>query len=290
MRKILVPTDFSECAEHAAEVAASIAKKTGARLYVLHVMNIPVYDRNDSFRSHANTAEGIFWMKLVRKRFNELFNKPFMKGVNAVEVIQFDGVYDTITSQAKEHEIDLIVMGSHGTSGAHELFIGSNTEKVVRLAECPVLTVKKRSENFDIKNIVFASNFYGEAKDNFAKLFKFINLFDAHVHLVKVVTPDHFETSEKTKNLMEEFTDEWKLKAYTVHIINERTIHAGIRYATTLVEADAVAMETHGRTGLARFFYGSQTESVVNHSSIPVLSVRIKEYKDEYKTFSSILP
>ncbi|GAB5538889.1 MAG: universal stress protein [Salibacteraceae bacterium] len=289
MRKILVPTDFSECATHAAEVAASIAKRTGARLYMLHIMDIPVYDRNDSFQSYADAAEGIFWMKLVKKRFKELFDKPFMQGVNAVEVLQFDAVYSTIASQAKEHEIDLIVMGSHGDRGAHEVFIGSNTEKVVRLADCPVLTVKKRHENFDLKNIVFASNFYGEAQDNFDKLFTFFKHFDAQIHLVKVITPDQFESTEMTQKLIADFREEWSLKNAQVHIINEGTVHAGIEYATKLANADAIAMETHGRSGISRFFYGSQTESVVNHADIPVLSVKIQEYKSDFNPFSRLV-
>lgn len=289
MKKILVPTDFSECAEHAAEVAANIARKTGARLYLLHIMDIPVYDRNDSFQTHASTAEGIFWMKLVRKRFNELYAKPFMKNVNAVEVLQYDGVYSTIASQAEEHEIDLIVMGSHGDSGTHEVFIGSNTEKVVRLAKCPVLTVKNRCEKFDLKNVVFASNFYGEAKDNFEKLFRFIKIFDAHVHLVKVITPDQFETTSYTEKLIEGFAKEWGFLNYTVHIFNERTIHEGILAAALRLKADAIAMETHGRTGFARLFYGSYTESVVNHSNIPVLSVRIDSIKAGFHPYSDLV-
>jgi len=255
---------------------------------MLHIMDIPVYDRNDSFQSYADAAEGIFWMKLVRKKFKELFDKPFMKGVNAVEVLQFDGVYDTIAAQAKEHDIDLIVMGSHGDSGVHEVFIGSNTEKVVRLADCPVLTVKNRHENFTVKNVLFASNFYGEAKDNFERLFQFISLYDAHIHLVKVVTPDQFETTPYTENLIEDFAREWNLKNYSLHVFNERTIDAGIQAAAERFKADLIAMETHGRTGIARFFVGSQTESVVNHASIPVLSVRIKEYKQKYRSFSEL--
>lgn len=289
MNKILVPTDFSECAEYAAEVAAALARKTGARLYMLHIMDIPVYDRNDSFQSYADAAEGIFWMKLVRKRFKELFAKPFMQDVNAVEVLQFDGVYETIASQAKEHDIDLIVMGSHGDSGVHEMFIGSNTEKVVRLADCPVLTVKNRHENFAPNNIMFASNFLGEAKNNFEKLFNFIDMFDAHVHLVKVITADRFESTAYTMKLIEEFAQEWNLKNYTPHIYNERTIDAGIRAASEMIKADAIAMETHGRTGIGRFFNGSFTESVVNHADVPVLSVRIKEFKKNL-SFSDLIP
>jgi nucleotide-binding universal stress UspA family protein len=288
MNKILVPTDFSECAEHAVEVAASIARKTGARLYILHVMDIPVYDRNDSFQSYSDAAEGIFWMKLVKKRFGELFKKPFLEGVNAIEVLQFDGVYDTIAVQAKEHGIDLIVMGSHGDSGAHEVFIGSNTEKVVRLAECPVLTVKNKQSSFDLKNVVFASNFYGEAKENFERLFHFIKLFDAHIHLVKIITPDRFESTSYTEKLMQDFIDEWKLKNYTTHIFNERTIHEGIQKVSKRLSADMIAMETHGRTGFSRFIYGSHTESVVNHADIPVLSVKIQEFKKDFAPFSDL--
>ena len=289
MRKILVPTDFSECSEYAVEVAASIAKRTDARLYLLHVMDIPVYDRNDSFQSYADAAEGIFWMKLVKKKFKELFAKPFLKGVNAVEVLQFDGVYETIAKQAAEYDIDLIVMGSHGDRGVHEVFIGSNTEKVVRLAECPVLTVKHRHENFDVKDVVFASNFYGEANDNFQKLFNFIKLFDAHIHLVKVITPDHFESTPYTEKLVKDFADEFNLDNYTVHIYNEHTINAGIHGAADFIGADMIAMETHGRTGVARFFYGSQTETIVNHAERPVLSVKITEYKSDFAPFSSLL-
>ncbi|GAB4377022.1 MAG: universal stress protein [Salibacteraceae bacterium] len=284
MKKILVPTDFSECAENAAEVAANLARKTGARLYVLHILDIPVYERNDSFQSYVDTAEGIFWMKLVKKRFKELFAKPFMKGVNAVEVLQFDGVYDTIASQAKEHEIDLIVMGSHGDSGIHEVFIGSNTEKVVRIAPCPVLTVKHRHENFNLKRVMFASNFFGEAKDNFTKLFNFIRLFDAHIDLVKVITPDQFETTAYSEKLMLDFASEWKLKKYDIHIFNDRTVPDGILAAADKLKADAIAMETHGRTGIGRFFFGSHTETVVNHANVPVLSVRIEEIKKEHKS------
>lgn len=288
MKKILVPVDFSECSYHAAEVAAQIAKKADARLYILHIMDIPVYDRNDSFQSYSNTAEGLFWMKLVKKRFKELFSQPFMKGVNAVEVLQFDGIYDTIASQAKEHEIDLIVMGSHGDSGAHELFIGSNTEKVVRIAECPVLTIKHRIENFNLKDVVFASNFFGEAKDNFEKLFKFIKLFNAKLHLVKINTPDQFEPTPYSELLINDFAKSWSLQDYTVHIFNARTVLQGINEVSKRIDADLISMETHGKPSLEIFFKGSHTQSVVNHSEVPVLTVRIQSYHQDLKPFPDL--
>lgn len=285
MKKILVPTDFSECAEHALEAAASIARKTDARLYVLHVMDIPVYNRNDSFQTYSDTAEGLFWMKLVKKRFKELFAKPFLKDINAVQVLQFDGIYDTIATQAQEHEIDLIVMGSHGDSGVHEVFIGSNTEKVVRLANCPVLTIKGKHKDFAPKEIVFASNFYGEAKDNFERISSFVKIFGSHVHLLKVNTPEQFESTPYTYKLIDDFIEATGIKSYTKHIYNERTVHLGIIEFSKQIKADMIAMETHGRTGLSRFFSGSQTEGIVNHANVPVLSLRIKEEKKSNNPF-----
>ena len=151
-----------------------------------------------------------------------------------------------------------------------------------------MLTVKNRHESFNLDNVVFASNFLGEAKENFERLFNFIKAFDAHVHLVKVITPDHFESTPYTEKLIEEFVNEWKLTKYTTHIFNERTVHAGILEATKRVGANMIAMETHGRSGFARFVYGSQTESIVNHADVPVLSMKIKDYKKDFAPFSDL--
>lgn len=107
--------------------------------------------------------------------------------------------------------------------------------------------------------------------------------------MVKVITPDHFESTEQTNRMIADFRSEWNIEKSTVHVINENTVHAGISYAAETVKADAIAMETHGRTGLSRFFYGSQTQSVVNHADVPVLSVKIQEYKSDFSPFSRMI-
>ena len=120
--------------------------------------------------------------------------------------------------------------------GVHEVFIGSNTEKVVRLADCPVLTVKDRHADFNPKNVVFASNFYGEANDNFDQISDFISLFDAHVHLLKVNTPDHFESTsytEKTDAGLCRKGQHQELQ-YTQFIMNVRSTLASCNLPRTL--------------------------------------------------------
>lgn len=281
MKRILVPTDFSPFAYYAAEVAAQVARKTGARVYLLHAIDMPQYSVNDRFGELVDTTEGLFILKRAKQEFKKLVDQPFFEGVNVVEALQWSGVFDTISEKAKEHEIDLIVMGSQGVSGAKEFFIGSNTEKVIRTAPCPVLTVKERMEKFEPTDIVFASNFFGEAKRSFTPIHEFAKMFNAYIHLLKVVTPANFEASDYSRKLMHDFAAELGLKDYSVNIFNDMIVENGIHKFATEVGADVIAMETHGRTGLAHFFRQSLAEDVANHSTCPVLSMRMEQVKQK---------
>ncbi|MFM1931223.1 MAG: hypothetical protein RL226_526 [Bacteroidota bacterium] len=281
MKRILVPTDFSPFAYHAAEVAAGIAKRTGARVFLLHAIDMPVYSRNDSFSEVPDTMEGIFLLKRAKQEFEKLIAQPFFDQVEVAEVLQWENVYDTITEKAKEFEIDLIVMGSQGASGAQEFLVGSNTEKIIRTAACPVLTIKDRMPNFAPTNVMFASNFYKESVDSFRKLKSFADIFNATIHLVKIITPANFEGTSYTRKLMQDFADAAGLKEMKMHIYNDLMVEKGIHAVAEELNADLLMIETHGRTGLAHFFHQSIAEDVANHSSRPVLSQRIEVVKEK---------
>lgn len=280
MKRILVPTDFSECANQATEVAAKIARETGARIYLMHIINMPSYDSNSGIGNSHDVAEGLFYMKLAKKKFGELLEMPMMAEVNVVELIQYNSVYESISVQAKENEIDLVVMGSHGVSGSQEFFVGSNTERVVRTCELPVLTIKKKHENFSIKDIVFASNFYEESLSVFEHIRKFAEIFKSRIHLLKVITPQHFETTHFSIKLMEGFAAATKIEDYTINIYNDERIEDGIHHFSEDIGAELIAMETHGRSGIQHLLWGSITEGVANHATIPVLSVRIPKHME----------
>jgi nucleotide-binding universal stress UspA family protein len=280
MKKILVPTDFSECAKHAAEVAAGIAKKTGARIYLLHALEIPHYSRNDGFGQATDTAEGLFLLKYTKMGFAKLLSEPFFDGVNVGEVVQFDNAYETITQQALEHEVDMIIMGSHGAKGFQEQFIGSTAEKVIRLASCPVLTIKKRHEVFKPDSIAFASNFFGESTAGFDKVKRFAQIFGSKIHLLKVITPTNFEPTLYSKNLISQFAKKMVLKDYTSSIYNHADLVDGVNEYCEMHDIDLIAMETHGRTGLSHLLKGSIAEDVTNHSKLPVFTTKIPKVKD----------
>ncbi|WP_159799618.1 universal stress protein [Flavobacterium sp. MK4S-17] len=281
MKKILVPTDFSEHAEYALKVASQIARKNNSEIYLLHMLELPVQISNDGIgESNAVGAsndipEVMFFMEKTRERFEEILNEPYLEGITVIEAIQFERAFDGIIKHSKKHGIDLIVMGSHGASGFQEMFIGSNAEKVVRTSDIPVLVIKKEEAEFKAENLIFASNFADEIKKPFAKVVEFANSFNAHLHLVFINTPNDFRSTHSAEKLMQEFAAKFSINNYSTHIYNDVNIEKGILHFANSINADIIGMCTHGRQGLAHFFNGSISEDLVNHSVRPVVTFKI---------------
>ena len=137
MKKIIVPVDFSEYSEFALEAAASLAQKFGSELIVLHMLEL-----SNAIISSANETlnqEAVFYLKLAEQKFDTFLDKPYLKNIKVTPVVKHFKVWSEVNDVALEHNADLIVMGSQGSSGIKEVLIGSNTEKVVRYANIPVL-------------------------------------------------------------------------------------------------------------------------------------------------------
>ncbi len=279
MKRILVPTDFSKYSINAAKLAAAIARKYEARIFFLHVVSMPQIETGIiPGQTQQDVAEGLFLLKRVRQNFKKLLSQEFLQGLNVAEAIQFDGVYESIVDQCKKHEIDLIVMGTHGTTGfVNDFLVGSNTEKVVRLSETPVLTTREEVKNPEFKHIIFASDFEEGIEKSFTPIQSLIELFDAKVDLLRVVTRDDFYFTAPMLDLMENFAKEKGLKKYSCHVFNAEKVQEGINEFANRSNADIVTTITHGRRGLARLFNGSVTDDVMKTSSLPVLTVKAKK-------------
>jgi nucleotide-binding universal stress UspA family protein len=236
MKKILVPTDFSDHAEYALKVAAQIARKNNGEIFLLHMLELPSLAA-DPINGGHEVPEIMFFMKKTHERFAEIKSASYLEGIEVTEAIQFEKAFEGIIGASKKHNIDLIVMGSHGASGFHEMFIGSNTEKVVRTSDVPVLVIKKEEGEFSPQQFVFASNFSDEIK-NFAAGFN-INA------------------------------------GFTKDIYNDVNVEKGVLHFANSVNADLIGMCTHGRQGIAHFFNGSISEDLVNHAVRPVVTFRI---------------
>ncbi|MFK5981924.1 MAG: universal stress protein [Flavobacteriaceae bacterium] len=276
MKSILVPIDFSEQAKYAAQVASDIAKISNAKIYLLHMLELPtgIIDPS-SYGSSSNTPTALLFLKRAHEKFEEFKKLSFLKGLEVEDSVQFHKAFDGIIEESKNKKVDLIVMGSKGTSGLEEMLIGSNTEKVVRNSEIPVLVIKNKIEQFKIENVVFASNFEKKNKVSFQKILDFVSLFNARIHLLKINTISNFETTKESSDAIRNFINNFDLGDYTLNIYNDNSVEAGIINFSSVIDADAIIINTSGRKGLSYLFTGSIGKDVSNHAELPVITFKV---------------
>lgn len=274
MKKLLVPTDFSVTADNALNVAVQLARKHDSDIYLLHILEIPL-QQVDALSSYSELPEAIFFMKLAQKRFDEVLNRKEYEDVRLHQVIKFNQTFTGVIDACEDYDIDLIIMGSHGASGFKEMFIGSNTEKVVRTSNVPVLVIKHEHEDFEVTNFVFASDFKSNSLKPFNKAVSIANVFNAKIHLVMINTPNQFITSIEANKRIQAFMQEFVFTNYTFTLFNDESIEKGILNFAHEVNADLIGISTHGRKGIAHFLNGSISEDLVNHAQRPVITFKI---------------
>ncbi len=276
MKKILVPTDFSQVANNALDEAANIAKRTKAEVILLHV--IEEGSSSSSFRVtggpiSSDPQEQIFMLKLIEKskeRLETMSNA--YEGVTITTELRMGNPFHGITDIVGEHDVDMIVMGTTGASGMDELLIGSNAEKIVRHAKCPVMTINEKTGKTSCDNIVLATSMSGQDAKIVSVVKSIQEVYDSKIHLLWINTPNNFARDKTTKARMEEYAQKHSLSNYTMNIYNDVTEEEGIVCFAEDIDADLTAMVTHRRTGIAHLLAGSIAEDVVNHSKRPVLT------------------
>jgi nucleotide-binding universal stress UspA family protein len=281
MKTILVPTDFSKEAENALEIAGSIARRTDSKIILLHIVE-GIYEDTYSVSASSIPDDGmdkIFIMKMMEKAAKQMKKKITelpLDGIDVKPVVKVGNVFKNISEVIADNNVDLIIMGTQGVTSVSEMFTGSNTEKVVRLAKCLVLSVKGKSEKFNIKNVVFATNFRDDSQTFVDRIKELQSLFGFNLNVVFVNTPMNFQADQETKEQMAEYAAKHNLNNYTLHIVNSYTEEDGIRQFAAEAEADIIALSTHGRKGLSNFFIGSVSQDLVNYAPRPILTYNVK--------------
>lgn len=148
LRRILVPTDFSKFSDNALTYAVAFAEKFGAELHLLHVVQdlalfippevaaAPVAAPVDQLTTAAHAA------------LDRIVREHTLQRLNVQREVREGNPFAEVVRYAKERDIDLIIMGTHGRTGLAHVLLGSVTEKVVRKAPCPVLTVRHPEHEF----------------------------------------------------------------------------------------------------------------------------------------------
>lgn len=287
MKRLFVPTDFSECAINAYLLAIEMAKRHNASIELVHGYSssseVIASDMASPFHGVPATMSPEQINQFIKEQQSTIARQLLDLKAEAEKVGVTCNTYhvessqfDVLAKKAEELEADLVIMGSHGAKGVRETLMGSNTQKFVRNCSIPVLTIKNRHENFKVYHAVFASTFSDEGEaavyQRFRKLF---SKQPMHIHFLYVNTPGYFNNTATINEKMETFLKDAWPEQYSIHVYNDYSIEEGIFNFCKEQNADLLALATHGYQGLKRWVYSSMTEQLINHAEIPVLSFRL---------------
>ena len=278
MKNILVPVDFSKPSENALHVAVELAKDNNAKVTILHVLELGESAFGSS-QFKVDDEHILFFMKIAKKRFDSFLQLDFLKNVKHEDVVDVGPTAEVIIKNIKKRNADIVVMGSTGASQSilDEVFVGSNTDKIVGGTDVPVLVVKRKMDHFDIQNVVFASNFKEESLAAFKKTKDFADSFDAKLKLLYINLPgSQFLSSTEIREHMRSFLHKTQIPLTNENIIihNDYSLKEGVLNAAKEGKTDLIAMTTRGRTGMPHFINGSVADDVVKDSSLPVLTFK----------------
>jgi nucleotide-binding universal stress UspA family protein len=275
MKKIIIPVDFSPYSEYALETAAALAKKHNSELIVMHMLELS--ESIFSATSSERNEETAFMLMVTNKQFESFLDKPYLEGISLTPMIKHHKVLKEVDEVASELKADLVVMGSRGHNDHEGIFLGSNTEKVVRHSNVPLLVVKSKPKSIDFNHIVLATDFSLESANTLNTAIELLSNLGKKVTLLHVNLPSaHFlstdEIEEKMSNVLKKINrEDWSNK---VAFISDYNVEEAILSYSNKHNADAIGMITQGRTGLYHLFAGSISEDLVNHSKLPVFTFK----------------
>ncbi len=295
IRQVLYPTDFSEPAAYALPLAARIAEGYGAELHALHALILHAADAVEADRLFPRMEDALEELDTwaARRMSSHLgdheldhlvVHEARERGISAAPVI---------LEYAEAHDIDVIVMGTHGRRGLRHLLMGSVAEEVVRHAPCPVITVRSDSGGGEGKwpGHIVAPLDFSEASETGLAYARELAASGAKLDLLHVIepvsVPDPYLTgaagfafdADAARDSVRHALEERALALvgsdleWEIHIELGR---ASSRIAEFAAErgADLVVMASHGRTGVDRVLLGSVASGVIRRAEMPVMIVK----------------
>jgi nucleotide-binding universal stress UspA family protein len=274
MKTILIPVDFSDYAKTAIATGASLAKKTGAEIFLLHIFSAPSDWNRIAVAEQQRHPEHEGRMVEGELKMERLLKDKLLKGTKVTGLVRPGIVQEQIMQVAKLYKCDLIIMGAHGMGESHRYFIGSHAQKVLRTSPCPVLSVKKDFKPASLKKMVFAANFEEPLAKPFGTIISFLKAAGASMTLLYINTPSNFKgtaiVEKEMKKLMEAYPGV-KMKG---EIYNALNVEKGMLEFAEKHNIQVISKVTHNRARRAGYDFGI-TESLLYKSKLPVLSIML---------------
>jgi len=277
MKKILVPCDFSSTSKQAYAFALQAAQRIDAELHIVKAIDLPFSYESAYAAGHYYNDTGLLkeLQEDAHKSF-EALTKNLGKNTRTHFSALQGPVTNVIQTYIENEAIDLVIMGTNGATGMKEYFIGSNTEKIVRFSPVPVIAVRESINLSSITDIVVPTD-AGEVYPEFVTQLKRLQgMSFATLHFLLVSTDHRLLNSNQKMEKLESYTKKCGFENYTVNLQREDTMEQGIVEFAREINADMIAMATHGRRGIGHLFMGSLAEDIVNHVNYPVWTYSIR--------------
>jgi len=272
MKKILFPTDFSECATNAFVHALEFAKVVNAELILLHTFEIPVYDSQFFPENYASIYSSIELANF------EMFKEeiPKLRAIAAERNLEdivikhrlMDGdlIYN-LKNAVEEDKVDFVIMGSSGETDWTKFFLGSNTNAVISEIKVPVLCIPAGTKFKKIKNIGFTTRYREKDKAELRKVLDIARKTKAKVKSLYVKTSGTDVSDATIKEWEKEFANENIEFLVLPSDEVKETIHDFILYK----DIDILTTITYKRSFFEGLFDSSFTKKIAKEVSVPVL-------------------
>lgn len=272
MRTIISAIDFSDCSINALEHAVSIASYSKANLLLLWVNN--PYTTKTILSSDMSDD----LVEEVEHQFTKLINKygPMLPDSKIDYIIREGKVYKEVVSQARESEAWLIVAGTHGSSGFEELWMGSNANRIVTAAPCPIITIRGGVEiSRNLERIVMPFDSTMETRQKVPFTCELAKAFDAEVHLLAVYSTTIEDVRGRVLSYAKQaakYMKENGVRHQLIEVEAENLSTTTMEYAKK-IDANLISIMTEQEKTATNLWLGPFAQQMVHHSPIPVLSI-----------------
>ncbi|WP_291784121.1 universal stress protein [Cecembia sp.] len=275
MKRIIVPIDFSSYADNAFLTALKIADKTNSTITCVNVVSTNLDWKNLSAEKRQGHQSILDLEAESKDKLKAYVMDHKLGGVPVESIVEVGVPHEEIVALALKQKADLIVIGAYGKGHTNEKFVGSNIQKVLRFADCPVLAVKKVMNGNHFRKMAFASMFNEDSRPAFMKMKSFIKDFQTSVHFLFVNTPNGFTNSGEALKKMDSFAKGLEDLVIHKHIYNHQEAESGIIEYAESNKIGFIGVASSNRKLKSSYQVGV-TDTVLFKSDIPVLSVKFE--------------
>jgi len=277
-KKILVPVDFSKIADRAIRHAAFIAKRNKGEVILLHVQKKG--DLLNIFLPAVKMNDASVVVEFLEKRLELIAEKIIGKyGIKVSSIVSMGNITSEIVDIANDSKADLIIMGTQGSDSNNDLFLGSNSYRLLTKTNIPVMTIRKDAPKLGYSNILLPIDSSEHSRQKVNAAIQIANQFGARLHVLGLLGSDDDNYEYKMRVILPQIKQLAKEKKL---VCNTEIDRADNRAKKTLsyakkIKADLIIIMTDQRAEFSSVILGTYAHQLLNDSRIPILSIPPEE-------------